>query len=218
MAQCNIQRIRTRAIAILLANRLSSYSDLVGGNSRYPVTQEFTDTILEVDAMVVNARLSNPGDPYRPGFMIAPSVNLAHGDLIPSHIGAHGDVDVSIGGVFEPARYAKSRAEVIALREHPALYPNTKRWAFIEDNRVFHNGDAARVWYPSFTKGSVCQAPEQDELAEICGTVAMMPKDGAVTPELYGQLGQYFAAYLAMLRGEKATLPPIEEVERQLAA
>lgn len=218
MPVVNIATVRTRVINLLLANRLAPNTDAVGGNSRYPTLGEFTTTILEVDAMIVGARIATPGDPYRTGF-IASSANLAHGDRVPGHTGAKGDIDVAIGATFAPARYAKSRAEVIALKEHPLLYPNSQRWAFIEDSRVFHNGDAARVYYPVFTKTAACQAPEEDELAEVAGTLGFMPKDGAVSPEIYDRGAQYFMWYIdKQIKGKNTIVTEIEQIERQLAA
>lgn len=218
MAVANLVRIRTRVISILLANRLAPYTDAVGGNSRYPVITEFTDTTLEADSVLIHARISTPGDPYRAGFMGA-SINLANGDRIPAHIGAVGDIDVAIGATFAPARFAKSKAEIIALIEHPLLYPGARRWAFIEDGRVFHNGDAARVWYPTYSKSAVCQSPEVDELALVAGTLGFVPKDGAVTPEIYEKGASYFQWYIeTQIKGKNVILPEVEVIERQLAA
>lgn len=214
----DIVKVRTRVISLLMANRLSPYTDAVGGNSRYPVKTEFTDTTLQVDALIIQARVSTPGDPHRSRFITSED-GLAHGAYITGHTGTHGDVDVAIGADYQPARYAKSRAEVISLVEHPAIYPNTERWAFVEDSRVFHNGDAARVWRSTFTKTDDCQAPEEDELAEVAGTLGFLPKDGAVTPELYDRGAQYFMWYIeTQIKGKSVVLPEIEVIERQLAA
>lgn len=219
MALCDITRIRKRVISLLLANRLAPYTDAVQGNSRYSVLTEFSDTILEVDAMIVQARISTPGDPHRERFMTTFSPDLANGDLIPAHSGAHGDVDVKVGAAWAPARYAKSRAEVISLVEHPVIYPDCERWVFIEDSRIFHNGAAARVMSPTFTKTAVCQAPEEDELAEIAGALGMIPKDGAVTPEIHDKGAQFFTWYIeTQIKGKNLILPEAEQIERQLAA
>lgn len=220
MAIADIARIRKGVISALQANRLSPYSGVIPSpptNSRYQDVNEFNDTILMMDGMCVQARISNPGDPFRPTFITATG-NLANGDFIPGHVGAVGSVDLDSGSGFKPARYAKSRAELIAIRSHPALYPDAASWCFVEDGQLFHNANAGRVWRSTYTKTSACQSPEVDEYAIKCGTIAGLVKDGAVTPELYGQCGSYFAAYLQMLRGENVTLPEVETVERQLAA
>lgn len=220
MGVCDITRIRKGVISALNANRLSPYAGTIPSppsNSRYQDVAEFNDRILQVDALIVLARISNPGDEYRPIFITATG-NLANGDFIPGHVGANGSIDIDAGSGFVPARYAKSRAEIIAIKKHPALYPDAKEWAILEDGQIFHNGNAARVWRSTFTKTSACQAPDVDELAEIMGTIGFLPKDGSVTPELYSTGASYFAAYIQMLKGEQVVLPEVEVIERQLAA
>lgn len=220
MGVVSIATVRTRVISALMANRLAPYSGTISSpptNSRYQTAAEFNDVILEVDALIVLARISNPGDEYRPNWITA-TPNLASGDFIPPHVGANGHVDVAVGATFLPASYAKSRAEMLAVIAHPALYPDAQRWAFIEDSQIWHNGDAARVWCPTFTKTSNCQAPDVDELAEVMGTIGFLVKDGSVTPELYSTGANYFAAYLQMLKGEQVILPEVESLERALAA
>lgn len=220
MPVADIARIRKGVVSALNASRLSPYAGTIPSppsNSRYQDVNEFNDTILMIDGMCVQARIDNPGDPYRPAFITA-TANLANGDFIPAHIGANGSVDVAIGATFGPARYAKSRAEMIAIQTHPLLYPDAKRWAFVEDGQIWHNGDAARVWRSTYTKTAACQSPEVDEYAIKCGTIAGLVKDGSVTPELYGQCGNYFAVYLQMIRGGNVILPEVVTVERQLAA
>ncbi|SRR6266404_1667407 len=215
-----IANVKARVISALFANRLAPFSGTIptpATNSRYQDVNEFNVAILEVDAMIVNARISNPGDEFRPTFITATG-NLANGDFIPGHIGANGSLDIDSGSGFKPARYTKSRAELIAIRAHPALYPDAKEWGFIEDGQVYHNGNAGRIWRSTFTKTSACQAPDVDELAEVMGTLGSIPKDGATQPEIYSTGASYFAAYLQFLRGEQVVLPVVESVERSLAA
>lgn len=220
MGVCDIARIRKGVISALMANRLSPYAGTIPSpptNSRYQDVAEFDDTILQVDAMVVHARISNPGDEYRPMFITATG-NLANGDFVPGHIGANGNVDIDSGSGFKPARYTKSRAELIAVMAHPALYPDAEDWCFVEDSQIFHNGNAARVWRPTYTKTAACQSPDVDELAIKMGTLGSIPKDGAIQPEIYSAGANYFAAYLQMIKGEKVILPEVVAIERQLAA
>lgn len=220
MAVVNIVTVRKRVISLLLANRLAPYTDNVGNNSRYPVLAEFTDTILEVDGMLIQARISNRDDPYRPQFMVE-SGDLANGAFISPHVGVNGEVIIfpegEGGGTleFQPALQAKSRDEVQEMIAYPTLYP-TKLWAVIEEGQVFHNGGAVRVRYPSYTKTALCQSPEVDELAVICGTVGFLPKDGSVTPELYEAGYRYCTAYEQRLRGIEIPLPEIQQIKRQL--
>lgn len=205
-----------------MANRLSPYAGVVGtgsgGKSLYQVNQEITDAILEADAVICQARISTPGDPYR-NTWVNFSADLAHAALIPPHIGSVGGVDVKVGSTYTPARFASSRAEILAMRAHPALYPNAQNWAFIEDSQLFHNGDYGRVWRSTFTKSAVCQAPEQDQTAVIGGALGGLSKDGAVTPEIYTMGATYFQWYLqTQIKGQMVALPEIQMIEQKLAA
>lgn len=221
MPAVNLTTVKKRVVSILMANRLSPYSGAVGTgqstNSRYQSDVEIADAILDADSVICQARISNPGDPYRNTWMNT-TADLASGSLIPPSIGALGGVEVKVGSTYTPARFTSSKAEILAMRAHSALYPNAQNWAFIEDGMLFHNGDYGRVWRSTFTKSTVCQAPEQDEFAVIVGAVASLAKDGAVTPEIYQMSGQYFQVYLQMLRGESVALPAVETIENQLAA
>ena len=146
MPATSLTTCQRRVISVLFANRLSPYAGTTSGsNSRYQVTQEITDAILEYDALICQARMSNPGDPYRNTWMSV-SPDLANGELIPPQIGALGGVEVKVGTTYTPARFASSKAEILAMRAHPALYPDAKNWAFVEDGILYQNGDAGRVW------------------------------------------------------------------------
>lgn len=221
MPAVSLQIVKRRVISILMANRLAPYAGVVGtgsaGNSRYQSDQEIEDTILEADAVIVQARISTPGDPYRNTWVTA-TADLAHAALIPPHIGSVGGVDVKVGSTYTPARFASSKAEILAMRAHPALYPDAKNWAFILDSVIYHNGDSARVWRSTFTKSATTQSPEQDEPAVVCGAISFLPKDGSVTPEIYENCARYFQAYIQMIKGDEVALPKVEQLETVLAA
>lgn len=221
MPAVNLLTVQKRVISILFANRLNPYAGTIptpATNSRYQVTQEITDTILEADAIIVQARISTPGDPYR-NTWVSFTPDLAHAALIPPHIGSVGGVDVKVGDTYTPARFTSSKAEILAMRAHPALYLDAKNWAFIEDAVVYHNGDSARVWRSTFTKSAVCQSPEQDELAVIALTLGALPKDGSVTPEIYAAGAAYGQWYTdSQIKGMAVALPEVQQIESQLAA
>lgn len=219
MPATNLLTCQRRVISVLFANRLSPYAGTASGsNSRYQVTQEITDAILEADAVICQARLSTPGDPYRNTWMSV-SADIANGALIPPHIGAVVGLQVKVGSTYTNARFAKSRAEVLAMNAHPALYPDAENWGFIEAEMLYVNGDYGRVWRSQFTKSSVCQSPEQDQTAVIAGGLAAIPKDGSVTPEIYSMGAAYFQWYIAsQIKGQNVTLPETEQIEQALAA
>lgn len=219
MPQTNLLLCQKRVVSILFANRLNPYAGTASGsNSRYQVTQEITDSILEADAVICQARMNTPGDPYRSSWLVV-SADINNGELIPAHTGSVGGVEVAISTTYAPARFASSRAEILAMRAHPLLYTNAERWAFIEDGTLYHNGTTGRVWVPEFTKSSVCQSPDVDQTAVIAGALAGLPKDGAVTPEIYGAGATYMQWYIAsQIKGERIALPEVEQIEQKLAA
>lgn len=215
MPATNLQTVKRRVISILMANRLDPYSGTIptpATNSRYQSTTEIEDAALEADAIICQARISTPGDPYAATWKSV-SPDIAHGALIPAHIGAVGGVEVKVGSTYTPARFASSKAEILAMRQHSAIYPNAQNWCYIIDGQLFHNGDAARVWRSVFTKSAACQSPEQDELAVVYGTVSSLVKDGSNTPEIFGEFAAYFQAYIQMIKGESVILPDVEKVE-----
>lgn len=221
MAVTSLTTVKKRVISILFANRLSPYAGVIStppSNSRYQSTTEIEDAALEADSVICLARMSTPGDPYAATWMSLSSA-LASGALIPAHTGAVIGVEVAIGSTYAPARFASSKAEIIAMQTHPDLYPDCERWAFIEGGILYHNGDNGKAWRSTFTKTGACQSPEQDELAVIALTLGTLPKDGAITPEIYSSGMAYAQWYInSQIKGMDVALPQVEQIESQLAA
>ncbi len=182
-------------------------------NARYQSATEFDDTILQIDAQIILARVSNPGDPYA-GQFIGASANIAHGGIVPAHIGAIAKITVD----GTPSRQTASLAELIEVRSNPNLYPSAAARHFMEGGCLYITGTIGVVYYPTYTKTTACQAPDVDELAEVMGAIGALPKDGAITPELFTNSWNYYTAYLQKLEGKDVILPEIEQVERQLQA
>jgi hypothetical protein len=212
-----INTIRKRVVGALFANRLDPYSATVGTrsatNSRYQSDDEITDAILQADAMVCQAIIETSGHPYLSLFL-TPSGNLSNGAAIPPHIGSIAKILVD----GTPSRQTTSLAELLEVRTNPLLYPAAAKWHFIESSYIYNTGTNAVVYYPNFTIGQQCQAHIAYEAAVFALSMGILAKDGANTPEVYGQYGNIGTAYLQMIRGQQETLPTIEQVEGQLAA
>jgi hypothetical protein len=221
MPSTSLTIVKRRVISILMANRLNPYAGTIptpATNSRYQSTTEIEDAALEADAIIVQARISTPGDPYR-NTWVSFTPDLAHASLIPAHIGSVGGVEVKVGSVYTPARFASSKAEILAMRAHPALYPDAKNWVWIENSELYHNGDFARVWRSTFSKSAACQSPEQDQTAVIALTLGSLAKDGSVTPEIYDAGTKYGMWYIqSVIKGQSVSLPEVEQIESALAA
>src|SRR5690349_21837337 len=122
------------------APRHNPYTDAIGENADYRVLDEITDAILIVDSVICGTDIiGTAGHPFRSRFMV-PSGALQHGDFVPVHTGAHGDVQVSIAGVFDFSEQAKSRDEVLQMRRLQTLYGGPSRYHFIEDSVCYHAG------------------------------------------------------------------------------
>jgi hypothetical protein len=176
MNLADIVLIRTQALEkLLLCPNGARYTDALSSKkSDFAEIDEITDNALLIDMDVCNLIIATPGHPARSSFMI-PSAPLVHGAFVPPHTGAHGDVKVSIGGVFDFSTPAESREEIITYRNNPSIY-GQMRMHFVQDDVVMHTGDSAMVWYPSFTKTGVCQSPQTYELVLIHGTIQQCEK------------------------------------------
>lgn len=218
MAVVSISRVRKRVIELLLAaGRGARYADAVADQKRYAVLQELTDAIVEADMSVCMAVIETPGHPYRASFM-TPSPNLASGDFIPAHVGGHGKVEIDNGSGFKGGRLASSREEVLEMIEQPSLYASGGRWYWIEDNEIVHNGSAAKVWYPSFTKNdAACQAHELYTAAVLAAAIPLLRKDGG-DASFYDDYAVIASLCEARIRRRERTLPDIEQLKVELAA
>lgn len=221
MPSTNLQTVQKRVISILMANRLSPYAGTIptpASNSRYQDNDEIKDAALEADTVICQARITTPGDPHRNKW-ISLTADLASGVLIPEHTGAIVGFQVKVGSTYTDARFTSSRAEVLAMRTHPTLYPNAQNWGFVEEGMLYHNGDFGRIWRSNFTKSDACQSPEEDQTAVIAGTLGSLPKDGSVTPEIYTMGARYFEWYIqTQIKGQPVALPEIQQIEQRLAA
>lgn len=218
MAAVSISRVRKRVIELLLAaGRGARYTDAVGDQKRYTVLQELTDAIVEADMAVCMAIIETPGHPYRTSFM-TPSSNLASGDFIPAHVGGHGKVEIDNGSGFKPGLLAKSRDDVSEMIAQTALFAATGRWYWIEDNEIVHNGNAAKVWYPSFTMNlSACQAHELYTAAVICATIPLLRKDGGEA-QFYDDYARMYALAESRIRRRERVIPDVEVLRAELKA
>jgi hypothetical protein len=215
MAVASVSRIRKRVIELLLAaGRGNRYADAVGDQKRYTVLQEITDAVVESDMQRCAVIISTVGHPYRAAFM-TPTANLASGDFItPAGIAQHGkvEIDPTGGGTFKAGRLAKSHDHLLEVIHHPALFPNSKRWYWIEDSCIEHSGSAAKVWYPSFTKtDAACQAHELYTPGVMCGAIALLRKDGG-DPTFYDDYAEMAAIGDQFIAQGVKALPSIEEL------
>lgn len=214
MAVCDIVRIRKRVLELLIASpKANRYTDAIGTNAEYAVLQEITDTILQIDCAVCVDIISTIGHPFRASFMF-PSGALSSGDFVPSHVGVHGDVRITVSAVAQPGMRANARDDVLRMIEFPTRYLS-RRFYWIEDSVLYHAGDSASVYTPVLNKSVVCQAHESYEDIEVYGTV------GAV--EKIGNESQFFSSYRnlyqfgrGLIRGKAEVIPPQQELEQMM--
>jgi hypothetical protein len=215
MAVASLTRIRKRVISLLLADpRSGRYTDTVGDQKRYVDKQEITDAIIESDMQRCAVVIATVGHPYRAAFM-TPTGNLATGDFItPAGIGQHGkvEIDPTGGGTFKAGKLAKSLDHLLEVLHHPTLFPNSKRWYWIEDNAIQHTGSAAKIWYPAFTKNdSACQAHELYTPGVMAGAIALLRKPGG-DPTFYDDYERMTLLADQMIAAKETALPDVEKL------
>lgn len=219
MAVVSISRVRKRVIELLLAaGRGARYADAVADQKRYTVLQEITDAVVESDMQRCAVIISTVGHPYRASFM-TPTGNLATGDFItPAGIAQHGkvEIDPTGTGTFKAGRLAKSHDHLLEIIHHPTLFPNSKRWYWIEDSVIEHSGSAAKVWYPSFTKNdAACQAHELYTAGVLAGTIPLLRKDGG-DPSFFDDYAEMAAVGDELIAARAKALPDIEELRAMM--
>lgn len=191
--------------------RFARYTAAIGENSEFVVLQEITDKVLITDSTLCNDVIATPGHPWRSSFMVESSP-LIHGAFIPRHTGAHGDVLVSVGGVYDFSSPAKSKEEIFAMRANPGIYGATSRVHFIEDSVCYHAGQFAKVWYPSFSKTAACQSPQTYEDLLYYGSVHISEKLDNNDP-LFVKCNGLFVAGSALVRTGAMLIPVQQELE-----
>jgi hypothetical protein len=218
----SVSRVRNRVVELLLASgRGARYTGAVSatdGNGRFEVTQEMTDAIIEADMAVCLACIETVGHPYRVGFLVASS-SLANEDLLPSHVGADGvvKIDETGTGTFKDGILAESKDDLLEALRNPTLYPDSKRYYWLEDSQVVHGGASARVYYPSFTKNdAACQAHEAYTSAVIAGALAGLKKD-AVGDDFIAYYARQFEMMLRDIKGRLLVIPETQQFEKAAA-
>lgn len=212
MAVADIVLIRTQVLEKLIASpRAARYTDAIGEGKDYAVKQEITDNILIIDFTNCNDIIGTPGHPFRSSFMI-PSSPLVSGDFIPAHTGAHGDVQVSLSGVYDFSVPAKSRDEILAMRGNPTLYGGASRHHYIEDSVCHHAGEFAKVWYPSLAKTALCQSPQAYEDVLIYGTIHLCEKID-IADEFYDKNLRLYQYCRQMVKGGAEFIPSQQQLE-----
>lgn len=212
-----ITKVTDRVKFLLLAS--TTYGGAASSSvlSTFPDDNEFKDAGLEADAVIVRDIIETEGHPYRTQFLAASSV-LSSGDMIPAHVGSIGKVEIDDGSTgYKGGTLAASRSDVLEVVLNPSLYPDSKRWYWIEDTEIVHTGSGAKVWYPSFTpSASVCQAPDAYTEAVIAGTISLLYKDGSAV-DFFQHYSQLFNMQREAIRNKELVIPTAQQFQRMAA-
>lgn len=178
MALVQVNTVVKRGLELLTASpRAARYTVAIGENADYAVLQEITDVALNMDFTlcgdIISQAESGAGTPF-----MFPSANLASGDFIPDHQGARGPVDLFNGSVWRDGLLAESEDQLAEVIAHPNVYPDPDLWFFIKHRRLLHTATAGRVYLPTLSRTSACQAHERYENCEVWGLVMALEKDG----------------------------------------
>ncbi|MBV9210666.1 MAG: hypothetical protein JOZ52_08560 [Acidobacteria bacterium] len=215
MAAVDLTRCQKRVIELLVAaGRAARYTAAVGDNSRYAVTQEITDAIIEADLIICRDIIETAGHPYAAQFM-GVTGNLANGDLIPAFMGVVADVYVD----DELSSLASSRDEILEIRANAALYPNVGAWHFIENSILYHTGTNGVVRRPVLARdNAACQAHEAYEEADVVGAISLLAKDGAMSGDSFYQYHNgLFLGCRQMIRQKVLIVPEQTRYEKAAA-
>lgn len=205
MAVVDVDQVQTRALELLAAGpRFARYTLAIGESSDYPVLKEIKDAAIGVDFTLCGDIVDDPESPSGTRFMF-PSANLASGDFVPDHEGSRGPVELSDGVIWRDGLLASSDDEMQEILSHPALYSGIDLWYFLKFRKILHNASAARIYLPTLTRLTTCQAHPRYEDAEVWGTVAVLEKDGA-DPSFFRKYETLYMNERARLRGTRGVL------------
>ena len=206
MAVASFDRIKKRAIAILMAN--SAYATTVSGDvGRFVDSQEFIDAALQRDAELMTAAIENPNHWVRA--ILTPTLSSAlqnNADLPSGIIGKPQSVvwSATSGGTYADSTEMESKDEVLEVNEDASLYGNgtTDNYGFhyLDKGKLFITSPYAKIYYFTFSIGGSPQSPESFEDAIAQGVVSTLFKDGAVSPEIHLNAEKKFQQKLAEIR------------------
>lgn len=217
MSVVSITKVTDRVKFLLLAS--TTYGGAASSSvlSTFPDDNEFKDAGLEADAVIVRDIIETVGHPYRSQFFSTTGI-LASGDEISAHVGAIGKVEIDDGtGTYKGGTLAASRAEVLEVVLNPTLYPDSKRWYWIEDVEVVHTGAGAKIRYPNFVpSASVCQSPDAYTDAVIAGAISLLYKDGSAV-DFFQHYSQLFNMQREAIRNKELVIPTAQQFQRMAA-
>lgn len=169
--------------------------------------------------------------------VLSPSIpNLANmGALIP-RIGALGRVFIRTGPLdaYIPGKRA-NQEEVVRMRANTGVAPLDTYgalahnvagsqiggffWMPEDENTVFYTGDDLKVYYvPTWTRGADLKSPlifTGSLASHIVGR--LQAKEGSKTPEMAAIHRQYAEAVISGIRGNQASIPTLEEFQKENA-
>lgn len=218
--------VRQSLEKLLAAPRANRYPNplAIGQNADFPILQEIKDNALIIDQALCTDIISAPaGHPYATNFM-TPSKPLSNGDRVPPHIGSDGDVVVALtdtNKVYKPSEVAKSRGEILRMIDNETFYGGPSRFHFIEGGFLYHSGfqdsPSAKVYYPVFTKSSICQCPEAYTDVLLFGTVSLCEKID-MTDAFFQKYNGLYLAGRQMIKQGAEYIPPQEQLEQAIDA
>lgn len=216
VGRCEIVTVRSRVIAALNAAPAGSWvSNITLDDDNRRNTSELTAIILAADARICAARAARAGDGYRSLFL-SPSFSIAHGGIIPAHLGPIEQVTIKYAttdteykaGKFDPLL---TLSDIERWRANPGgRYgpnhdaPNSIISGFYvrRGSQIFYTGADLKCQIANFVRTNLCQAPDTDEDMLVGLALGDALKEGDTGPMLQTLIADARAEYAELLKRE----------------
>lgn len=198
------------------------YSAVIQDDRR--VAGHVTDAATQAGERILLAICETEGNGHRPNFM-ALSGSIAHGAVLPEHIGPIGTVQIQpyagaefIAGLPADVDDIESwRANVSSLYDtvaHNASGSSLAGRYAVLGNELFYTGHDAKIYLANFTRADVAtKVPDAYEATWVRLTVGLLAKEGD-TPGLIQMYAQAGENDLAAIRSGAMITPILEQAQR----
>lgn len=218
VTRCSLTTLLGRLIAALNSAPAATWATTISASDdNRRNTTELTNIILAADARICAARAARVGDGYRSLFL-GLSTSIAHGGVIPDHLGPIEQVTIKYGsgdstyraGKYDPAvgldDIERWRANVGTRygAAHDAANSVLSGYYRIEGSQLFYTGSDAKAQIATFTRTAACQAPETDEDMLTGLSLGDAVKEGDNGPFINTLVADARAEYAMLLKRPEA--------------
>lgn len=210
-ALVSLDKAKSHVISILQASRTAYATTVDSSKRQFASDTEIADSILEADGEVCQAIITTPGHQFSSNFVVLTaalqnSAQISVSAAPTSSVGRILKVTHSLtsGGTYTDAIPAKSKEEVLEMRDFQSVYTGTATYVldfyYIDDWTLYIADAFAKVTMTDYTRTAAPQAPETYIWAVVSGAISKLLKDGGDTELHADHLGQ-FRQWIADIKG-----------------